>query len=145
DAGAAARGPRRRRAGRRAAGARAGAARRDRAGDGGGSEDEPLADARACRRARALVRGPRRGRLMGKLDGRVGLLTGTAAGIGAAGAALFAAEGAALVTFDVNEEAGRQTVAGIEAEGGRALFVHGDVSRDADVRRAVETAVEAYD
>jgi len=81
---------------------------------------------------------------MGKLDGRVGLITGTATGIGAAGAALFAAEGAALVTFDVNEEAGRQTVAGIEADGGRALFVHGDVSSDADVRAAVEAAVDAY-
>jgi NAD(P)-dependent dehydrogenase (short-subunit alcohol dehydrogenase family) len=81
---------------------------------------------------------------VGKLDGRVGLITGAATGIGAAGAKLFAAEGAALVTLDVNEQAGRWTVAEIERAGGRGLFVHGDVSRDADIRRAVETAVEAF-
>jgi NAD(P)-dependent dehydrogenase (short-subunit alcohol dehydrogenase family) len=81
---------------------------------------------------------------MPKLDGRVGLLTGTATGIGRAGALLFAAEGAALVTMDVNEEAGRRTVADIEAAGGRATFVPGDVSRAADVQRAVATAVESH-
>lgn len=81
---------------------------------------------------------------MPKLDGRVGLLTGTATGIGRAGALLFAAEGAALVTMDVNEEAGRRTVADIEAAGGRATFVPGDVSRAADVQGAVATAVELH-
>jgi NAD(P)-dependent dehydrogenase (short-subunit alcohol dehydrogenase family) len=81
---------------------------------------------------------------MGKLDGRVGLVTGTATGIGAAGARLFAAEGATLVTLDMNAEQGRETAAEIERAGGRALFVHGDVSRGEDVCRAVETAVERY-
>jgi NAD(P)-dependent dehydrogenase (short-subunit alcohol dehydrogenase family) len=81
---------------------------------------------------------------MPKLDGRVGLLTGTATGIGRAGALLFAAEGAALVTMDVNEEAGRRTVADIEAAGGQATFVPGDVSVAADVQRAVTTAVERH-
>ena len=81
---------------------------------------------------------------MGKLDGRVGLITGTATGIGAAGAKLFASEGAALVTLDVNDELGRETVAEIERAGGRAVFLRGDVSRDADVRHAVETAVASF-
>jgi NAD(P)-dependent dehydrogenase (short-subunit alcohol dehydrogenase family) len=81
---------------------------------------------------------------MTKLTGRVGLLTGTATGIGRAGAALFAREGAALVTLDSNEEEGRRTVAGIEQAGGRAVFVHGDVSRPDDVQRAVTTAVDTY-
>src|SRR6202042_3715342 len=81
---------------------------------------------------------------MPRLDGRVGLLTGTATGIGRAGALLFAAEGAALVTMDVNEEAGRRTAADVEAAGGRAAFVPGDVSRAADVQRAVATAVELH-
>lgn len=81
---------------------------------------------------------------MGKLDGRVGLVTGTATGIGAAGARLFAAEGAALVTLDANAEQGRETAAEIARAGGRALFVHGDVSRGDDVRRAVAAAVETY-
>jgi len=81
---------------------------------------------------------------VGKLDGRVGLITGTATGIGAAGAKLFASEGAALVTLDVNDELGRETVAEIERAGGRAVFLRGDVSRDADVRHAVETAVASF-
>lgn len=81
---------------------------------------------------------------MPKLDGRVGLLTGTATGIGRAGALRFAAEGAALVTMDVNEEEGRGTVAAIEASGGRASFMPGDVSRPADVERAVTAAVEMH-
>ncbi|HZS90649.1 MAG TPA: glucose 1-dehydrogenase [Chloroflexota bacterium] len=79
-----------------------------------------------------------------KLAGRVGLITGTATGIGRAGALLFAREGAALVTLDVNEERGRQTVAEIAAAGGRATFVHGDVARAADVERAVRTAVQEH-
>lgn len=79
-----------------------------------------------------------------KLAGRVGLISGTATGIGRAGALLFAREGAALVTLDVNEEQGRQTVAEIQAAGGRATFVHGDVSSAADVERAVRAAVEMY-
>jgi NAD(P)-dependent dehydrogenase (short-subunit alcohol dehydrogenase family) len=81
---------------------------------------------------------------MAKLDGRVGLLTGTATGIGRAGATLFASEGAALVTLDNNEEEGRRTVEGIEKTGGRAVFVHGDVSKPADVERAVATAIDRY-
>ena len=81
---------------------------------------------------------------MGKLEGRVGLITGAATGIGRAGVALFAAEGAAMVALDVNAMEGGRAIAEVEAGGGRAIFVHGDVSREADVRRAVETAVERF-
>jgi NAD(P)-dependent dehydrogenase (short-subunit alcohol dehydrogenase family) len=80
----------------------------------------------------------------GKLRGRVGLITGTATGIGRSGALLFAEQGAALVTLDTNRELGLQTVAAIERAGGRARFVEGDVSRAQDVRRAVDSALEAY-
>lgn len=81
---------------------------------------------------------------MGKLDGRVGLITGAATGIGAAGAKLFAAEGATVALLDVNVDLGRETVAEIEGDGGRAMFIRGDVSRDDDVRGAVESAVESF-
>jgi NAD(P)-dependent dehydrogenase (short-subunit alcohol dehydrogenase family) len=79
-----------------------------------------------------------------RLEGRVGLISGTASGIGRAGSLLFSAEGASLVTLDVDEKGGRATVEAVEASGGRAVFVHGDVSRAADVERAVETAVSVY-
>jgi NAD(P)-dependent dehydrogenase (short-subunit alcohol dehydrogenase family) len=81
---------------------------------------------------------------MPKLANRVGLLTGTATGIGRAGALLFAAEGASLVTMDVNAAAGEEAVAAIRAAGGQAEFVPGDVSEPADVQRAVATAVDRY-
>lgn len=82
--------------------------------------------------------------MAGKLQGRVGMITGTASGIGQAGALLFAREGASLVTMDVDEARGAATVAAITAAGGQALFVPGDVARAADVRRAVAAAIEAH-
>jgi NAD(P)-dependent dehydrogenase (short-subunit alcohol dehydrogenase family) len=81
---------------------------------------------------------------MPKLQGRVGLLTGTATGIGRVGAVLFAGEGAALVTMDINEEEGSRTAAMIRQAGGCAAFVHGDVSNPGDVQRAVATALEEF-
>jgi NAD(P)-dependent dehydrogenase (short-subunit alcohol dehydrogenase family) len=82
--------------------------------------------------------------MAGKLAGRVGLITGTATGIGRAGALLFAREGANLVTMDTNAARGRDTTKAIEAAGGRAIFVHGDVSSRMDVQGAVRTAVGEF-
>src|SRR5436190_20054099 len=62
-----------------------------------------------------------------KLAGRVGLMTGTATGIGRAGARLFSQEGAALVLLDVNAREGQAVAGEIAANGGRATFVQGDV------------------
>ena len=78
------------------------------------------------------------------LDGRVGLLTGTATGIGRAGARRFAAEGAAIVTLDQNAEEGARTVEMIEADGGKALFHHGDVSSEDDVAAALDEAAATF-
>ena len=77
----------------------------------------------------------------GRLEGRVGIVTGTASGIGRAGAELFAAEGAALVTLDLDAEGGEETVAVIRRSGGRAVFRQGDVSVAGDVQAAVRDAV----
>lgn len=81
---------------------------------------------------------------MPKLQGRAGLLTGTATGIGRAGALLFASEGAALVTLDKNQAEGERTAEEIRQAGGRVTFVHGDVSDPGDVQRAVAAAVAEY-
>lgn len=80
----------------------------------------------------------------GKLDGRVGIITGAAKGIGAAGAALFAAEGASLILVDTDEDLGRATAEAIRTAGGRTSFLRGDASDEDDVRGAVETAVATY-
>lgn len=68
---------------------------------------------------------------------RVALVTGAARGIGAATALRLAADGHRVAVLDLTEEAGRETVAAVEAAGGSALAVGCDVS-DAD---AVRTAV----
>jgi NAD(P)-dependent dehydrogenase (short-subunit alcohol dehydrogenase family) len=77
---------------------------------------------------------------MGRLDGRVALITGAGSGQGRAAARLFAREGAAVVIGEVNVETGRETELEIREEGNRALFVPCDVSRPEDVRAAVDAA-----
>ena len=57
---------------------------------------------------------------MGRLDGKVTVITGAAAGLGAEAARLFAREGAAVVVNDVNVAAGEQVAAEIRAAGGTA-------------------------
>lgn len=79
-----------------------------------------------------------------RLKEKVALITGAGSGIGRETALLFAREGASVVVADVNDAAGRQTVAEIGGARGRAHFVHADVSRSADARRMVETAEETY-
>jgi len=79
-----------------------------------------------------------------KLEGRVAVITGAASGIGRATAILFAAEGAAVLAADVQDDAGAQTVATIRAAAGRAEFVHADVSRSEDVRRMLGVAVDRF-
>jgi len=74
----------------------------------------------------------------------VALITGAGSGIGRAAAGLFAAEGAAVVVADVAHEAARQTVAGIEAAGGRAAAVTVDVSNEAQAQTAVSAAVREF-
>jgi len=79
-----------------------------------------------------------------KLEGKVALITGAASGIGRATALLFAREGARVVVADMNEAGGRDTVETIRQQGGEAIFVPVDVTRAADVKRMVDTAVETY-
>ncbi len=69
------------------------------------------------------------------------LITGAGSGIGRQTALRMAAAGAGVTVCERNREAGQGTVDQIEEAGGRALLVVGDVSDDADMRRAVETTV----
>jgi NAD(P)-dependent dehydrogenase (short-subunit alcohol dehydrogenase family) len=82
--------------------------------------------------------------MTGRLEGRVGVITGGAGGIGRAGAVLFAAEGAALVLLDVDQRGGEATVGEIRAAGGKAELLAGDCADPDDVRTAVRAAVDAY-
>ena len=79
-----------------------------------------------------------------RLENRVALITGAGSGIGREAALLFAREGASVVVAEVADDPGKQTVAEIEKAGGRAHFVHADVSRGDDVRGMVAEAEKTY-
>jgi NAD(P)-dependent dehydrogenase (short-subunit alcohol dehydrogenase family) len=76
-----------------------------------------------------------------RLDGKVALITGGGSGMGKVASEIFAAEGANVVLTDVNDEAGAATAAAI---GDAALFVHADVSRDADAEAMVAATVARF-
>jgi NAD(P)-dependent dehydrogenase (short-subunit alcohol dehydrogenase family) len=78
---------------------------------------------------------------VGRLDGKVALITGAAGGMGLEAARLFAAEGARIVLADVAEEAGEKAAAEI---GDGAAFVPSDVSKPRDAERMVGFAVETF-
>ena len=79
-----------------------------------------------------------------RLKDKVALITGASSGIGRHTALLFAAEGASVVATDIDDEAGKQTVSDIEAEGGRAIYVHADVAQEADCQQMVEQAESTF-
>ena len=78
---------------------------------------------------------------MGKLDGKVAVITGGASGIGEASVRLFVAEGARVVIADVQENLGKPLA---EELGANAAFLKTDVTREPEVKAAVECAVETY-
>jgi 3alpha(or 20beta)-hydroxysteroid dehydrogenase len=78
---------------------------------------------------------------MGRLDGKVALVTGGARGMGAAHVRRLVAEGARVLACDVLEEEGAQVAAGL---GDAARFVPMDVTRPEDWRRAVDTATSVF-
>jgi len=81
---------------------------------------------------------------MGLLDGKVGLVTGGAAGIGRAVSRAFAREGAVVVVADVDADGAAATVAAIESDGGRALTSVTDVADEAQVEAMVAAALAAF-
>ena len=81
---------------------------------------------------------------MGRIEGKVAIVTGGASGIGRASCELFAREGASVVVADLDEERARDVALGIEKEGGRALVVHVDMGDPAAVEAMVADSVAAY-
>jgi len=81
---------------------------------------------------------------MGKLEGKVALVTGGASGFGEATAALWAREGARVVVADVSEQGARRVAEAIRKAGGQAEAVKADVSKARDAEAMVQAAVKAF-
>jgi cyclopentanol dehydrogenase len=81
---------------------------------------------------------------MGKLEGKVALISGAARSLGAAFAKAFAQEGARVVLGDILDEAGKQVENEIRASGSEARYLRLDVTSEADWRNAIQEAVRRY-
>lgn len=82
---------------------------------------------------------------MSDLSGKVAVVTGASKGIGAATARALAAAGAAVVVnYASSKEGADQVVAGIKADGGRAIAVKGDVGKSAEVQALFDAAKKAF-
>ena len=81
---------------------------------------------------------------MSRLDNKVAIVTGATGAMGATIAERLAAEGAAVVAVGRSTEAGPAVAEAIVAQGGRALFVPADVSREDQVAAVVRRTVEHF-
>lgn len=81
---------------------------------------------------------------VGRLSGRVAIVTGAARGIGAAEALRMARDGANIAVLDLSAEAGKETVAAVEEAGTEAIAVACDVSDAEQVEAAFEKVVERF-
>lgn len=81
---------------------------------------------------------------MSNLDNKVAIVTGSGRGIGREIALKLAVNGAAIVVNDLDDAPAKETVAAIEAAGGKAVACVGSVTEDGFAERFVQTAVDSY-
>lgn len=81
---------------------------------------------------------------MGLLENKVAIITGSGRGIGAAAAALFAAQGAKVVVSDLDPEPANETASAIKAAGGEALALKVDVTQTDDIEAMIAQTVSHY-
>src|ERR1700741_1338421 len=82
---------------------------------------------------------------LGRLKGKVAIITGANSGIGRATARLFAREGAKVVCCDIQETISPRIDHLIkDKEKGEALFANCDVTKQEDLDRAVQSAVDGF-
>lgn len=81
---------------------------------------------------------------MGRLDGKVAIVTGSGRGIGRAVAIAFASEGAKVTIAELDLEPAEEVVIEIKSRGGLAIAVPTDVSNRESVRKMVETTIKEF-
>ena len=79
-----------------------------------------------------------------RLKGKVAVVTGAASGFGAGIAKRFAQEGAGVVVADISDAGGQRIAGEISSAGGKALFLHADVTQSHDWASLVGGAVSAF-
>jgi NAD(P)-dependent dehydrogenase (short-subunit alcohol dehydrogenase family) len=77
-------------------------------------------------------------------ENQIVVVTGAGSGIGRASCIQLAQNGAKVVAVDFNQTTGEETLALIREHGGEGLFIQADVSKNEDVERYVQLAVETY-
>jgi NAD(P)-dependent dehydrogenase (short-subunit alcohol dehydrogenase family) len=80
-----------------------------------------------------------------RLENKIALITGGTSGIGEATATLFAKEGAKVAITGRNEKRGHAVAQEIMNDGGKAIFIRGDVRKAEDCRHAVDETLRAFD
>lgn len=82
---------------------------------------------------------------MGKLEGKVALITGSDSGIGQATAIEFAKEGANIViTYHTDEEGGKETLKKVEDAGGKGMVMQVDISEEKEVEKMFDRSLEKF-
>src|SRR5690625_3653999 len=81
---------------------------------------------------------------MGRVKGKVALVTGGASGIGLSSATLLAKEGAKVVVADYNTDGAKEAAENIKANGGEAVGIFLDAGKEESIKEAVEFTVKQY-
>ncbi|MGE7601700.1 SDR family NAD(P)-dependent oxidoreductase [Peribacillus sp. NPDC097675] len=81
---------------------------------------------------------------MGRVQGKVALVTGGASGIGLSASVLMAKEGAKVVIADLNEKEAKDAAEMIKNQGGEAIGIFLDAGKEESIRNAIETTVESF-
>lgn len=81
---------------------------------------------------------------MSRVKNKVAIVTGGSLGIGKASAQMLAKEGAKVVITDIKDNEGKQVVEDIKNDGGEAIFIHHDVSKEEEWKNAISETVNAF-